>query len=130
MQIGMIGLGRMGANMVRRLLAGGHQCVVFDRNPAAAQELVALGAVAASSLAGLVEKLTLPRTVWIMLPAAAVDETVTALAALLTAGDCIVDGGNSRYEAPFAGPGAALAGIDFSTSASAAASGGWTAATA
>jgi 6-phosphogluconate dehydrogenase len=114
MQIGMIGVGRMGANMVRRLLAGGHQCVVFDRNPAAAQELVALGAVAASSLAALVEKLTLPRTVWIMLPAGAVEETVSALAPLLTAGDCIVDGGNSPFESAIRQAQALRsAGIDF-----------------
>lgn len=114
MQIGMVGLGRMGANMVRRLLAGGHDCVVFDRDPAAAEELVAQGATATKSLAGLVDALPAPRTVWIMLPAGVVEETVTALAPLLAPGDCIVDGGNSPFEAAIRrAQSLRSAGIDF-----------------
>ena len=74
MQIGMIGLGRMGANMVRRLLTGGHQCVVFDRSPKTVQELVEEKAVGSSSLADFVKKLTKPRAVWLMVPAAVVDQ--------------------------------------------------------
>ena len=79
MQLGMIGLGRMGANMVRRLLAGGHQCVVFDRSPQAIEELTEDNAVGASSLADLVKKLTTPRAVWLMVPAAVVDATIADL---------------------------------------------------
>src|SRR5499425_444844 len=97
MQIGMIGLGRMGANMVRRLLTGGHQCVVFDRSPKAVQELVAEKAVGSSSLADFVKKLTKPRAVWLMVPAAVVDETIADLAPLLEKGDILIDGGNSYY---------------------------------
>jgi 6-phosphogluconate dehydrogenase len=93
----MIGLGRMGANMARRLLAGGHQCVVFDRSPQAIDELTADGAIGASSLADLVKKLTAPRVVWLMVPAAAVDATIGDLQPLLAAGDVVVDGGNSHY---------------------------------
>src|SRR5712692_6370630 len=77
MQIGMIGLGRMGANMVRRLLAGNHQCVVFDRSPKAVEELTRAKAVGASSIADLVKKLETPRTVWLMVPAAAIPITST-----------------------------------------------------
>jgi 6-phosphogluconate dehydrogenase len=97
MQLGMIGLGRMGANMVRRLLRSGHQCVVFDRSPNAVQELVGEHAVGSASLAELVEKLTKPRAVWMMVPAAAVDETIADLLPLLTPGDILIDGGNSYY---------------------------------
>ena len=79
MQIGMIGLGRMGANMVRRLLNGGHQCVVFDRSPKVVQELVKEKAVGSSSLADFAQKLTKPRAVWLMVPAAVVDETIGEL---------------------------------------------------
>ena len=79
MQIGMIGLGRMGANMVRRLLNGGHQCVVFDRSPKVVQELVEEKAVGSSSLADFVKKLTKPRAVWLMVPAAVVDKTIADL---------------------------------------------------
>ena len=79
MQIGMIGLGRMGANMTRRLLNGGHQCVVFDMSPKAVQELVAEKAVGSSSLADFVTKLTKPRAVWLMVPAAVVDKTIADL---------------------------------------------------
>ncbi|HVR10753.1 MAG TPA: decarboxylating 6-phosphogluconate dehydrogenase [Thermoanaerobaculia bacterium] len=99
MQIAMIGLGRMGGNMVRRLLRGGHQCVVFDRNPEAVAELVKEGAVGASSLQDVAAKLEQPRTVWLMLPAGEITEgTVGALAGHLESGDAVIDGGNSYYK--------------------------------
>jgi 6-phosphogluconate dehydrogenase len=97
MQLGMIGLGRMGANMVRRLLRGGHQCVVYDRSPDAVKGLVKDGAVGASSLDELVEKLTRPRAVWMMVPAAAVDSTLAELTRRLSKDDTAIDGGNSYY---------------------------------
>ncbi len=97
MQIGMIGLGRMGANMARRLLAGGHQCVVFDRSPKAVQELTQEKAVGASSLADFVKKLEKPRAVWLMVPAAVVDKSIADLLPLLEKGDILIDGGNSYY---------------------------------
>jgi 6-phosphogluconate dehydrogenase len=97
MQIGMIGLGRMGANMVRRLLTGGHQCVVFDRSPKAVQELVEEKAVGSSSLADFVKKLTKPRAVWLMVPAAVVDQTIADLLSGLERDDILIDGGNSYY---------------------------------
>jgi 6-phosphogluconate dehydrogenase len=97
MQIGMIGLGRMGANMVRRLLRAGVECVVYDVSPGAAAALAKEGAVAAASLADLAAKLAPPRAVWMMVPAAVVDRTVAELAPLLAAGDTVVDGGNSYY---------------------------------
>src|SRR6266446_4924158 len=97
MQLGMIGLGRMGANMVRRLLGGGHQCVVFDRSRKAVQELTEEKAVGASSLADFVKKLELPRAVWLMVPAAAVDATIADLLPFLEKGDILIDGGNSYY---------------------------------
>ncbi|TMQ69649.1 MAG: hypothetical protein E6K81_14440 [Candidatus Eisenbacteria bacterium] len=97
MQVGMIGLGRMGANMVHRLLAGNHQCVVFDRSAKAVQELARARAVGASSIADLVKKLETPRAVWLMVPAAAVDATIDDLAPLLSPGDILIDGGNSYY---------------------------------
>src|SRR5215469_9572424 len=97
MQLGMIGLGRMGANMVRRLLKQGHQCVVFDRSPKAVNELVEEKAVGASSLAELVKKLDKPRAVWLMVPAAVVDKAIADLLPLLEAGDILIDGGNSYY---------------------------------
>ena len=97
MQIGMIGLGRMGANMVRRLMRGGHQCVVFDANQAAIDGLVKEGAVGARSLDDLVAKLSAPRTVWMMIPAALVDQSISDLAPRLAAGDALIDGGNSYY---------------------------------
>jgi 6-phosphogluconate dehydrogenase len=97
MQIGMIGLGRMGANMVRRLIRGGHECVVHDVAPAAVRGLTADGAITATSLDDFVAKLAKPRTVWLMVPAAVVDSTLAALAAKLEAGDVVVDGGNSYY---------------------------------
>ena len=97
MQIGMIGLGRMGANMVRRLLKGGHRCVVFDVSPEAVQALVREGAVGASTLVDLAGRLEKPRSVWLMVPAAAVAASVEALLPALEAGDVLVDGGNSYY---------------------------------
>lgn len=97
MQFGMIGLGRMGANMVRRLLTGGHECVAFDRSPKAVEELVKEKAVGASSLQDLVEKLQKPRAIWLMIPAAVVDNTIADLVPHLEAGDIIIDGGNSYY---------------------------------
>src|SRR5215470_2536167 len=97
MQLGMIGLGRMGANMVRRLLKQGHQCVVFDRSPKAVKDLVEDKAVGASSLAELVKKLDKPRAVWLMVPAAVVDKSIADLLPLLEAGDILIDGGNSYY---------------------------------
>jgi 6-phosphogluconate dehydrogenase len=97
MQMGMIGLGRMGADMVRRLMHNQHQCVVFDVNSAARIALAADGAIAVSSLAEMVNALQAPRVVWLMLPAAIVATTIAQLAPLLQAGDTIVDGGNSDY---------------------------------
>ncbi len=97
MQLGMIGLGRMGANMVRRLLKGGHDCVAFDRAPAAVQALVKDGASGADSLAAQVEQLAQPRVIWLMVPAAFVDDTITDLLPLLAEGDTLIDGGNSYY---------------------------------
>jgi 6-phosphogluconate dehydrogenase len=97
MQLGMIGLGRMGANMVRRLLRQGHQCVVFDRTPKAVQDLVQEKAVGASSYADLVKKLTKPRAVWLMVPAAVVDRAIADLVPHLEPGDILIDGGNSYY---------------------------------
>ncbi len=97
MQLGMIGLGRMGANMVRRLIKGGHQCVVFDMSPKVVQELVKEQAVGASSLADFVKKLDKPRAVWLMVPAAVVDKTIADLVPLLERGDILIDGGNSYY---------------------------------
>lgn len=93
----MIGLGRMGANMVRRLIAGGHDCVVFDRSPAAVAALVAEKAVGAGSLAEFVGKLSKPRAIWLMVPAAVVDQSIAEIAPLLDAGDILIDGGNSYY---------------------------------
>jgi 6-phosphogluconate dehydrogenase len=97
MQIGMIGLGRMGANMVRRLLRARHECVVFDRSPEAVQALVKEGAVGAASLGDLVHRLSTPRAVWLMVPAAVVDRAIADLVPLLQRGDALVDGGNSYY---------------------------------
>jgi 6-phosphogluconate dehydrogenase len=97
MQIGMIGLGRMGANMVRRLMRGGHQCVVYDRNAEAVQSLAGEGAMGASSLQEFVAKLETPRAVWLMVPAAVVDSTLNDLTQHLEANDIVIDGGNSYY---------------------------------
>jgi len=98
MRIGMVGLGRMGANMVRRLIRGGHECVAYDRSRDAVQAVVADGAVGANSLAELVRALTPPRAVWIMVPAALVDSVIGELRALLASGDILIDGGNSHYQ--------------------------------
>ena len=97
MQLGMIGLGRMGANMVRRLLKGGHECVVFDMSAKAVAELVKERAVGTASLAEFVKTLTKPRAVWLMVPAGVVDKTIAELLAHLEAGDIVIDGGNSYY---------------------------------
>jgi 6-phosphogluconate dehydrogenase len=97
MQLGMIGLGRMGANMVRRLLKGGHQCAVFDMSPKAMKELIKEKAVGTSALADLVKKLEKPRAVWLMVPAAVVDKTIADLVPHLESGDILIDGGNSYY---------------------------------
>ena len=97
MQLGMIGLGRMGANMARRLIKKGHDCVVFDRSPKTVSELVQENAVGAASLPDLVKKLETPRAVWLMVPAAVVDNTIADLLPDLEAGDILIDGGNSYY---------------------------------
>jgi 6-phosphogluconate dehydrogenase len=97
MQLGMIGLGRMGANMVRRLIKQGHQCVVFDANPDAVKQLAGEGAAGASSLKDFASKLASPRNAWIMVPAAITDKVVDELASHLEAGDTIIDGGNSYF---------------------------------
>jgi len=97
MQLGMIGLGRMGANMVRRLIKKGHSCVVFDRSPQAVADLVKDHATGADSLIDLVKKLEKPRALWLMVPAAVVDQTIADLLPHLEAGDILIDGGNSYY---------------------------------
>ena len=97
MQLGMIGLGRMGANMVRRLLKAGHECVVYDMHPSAVAELVKDGATGASSLDELAQKLKAPRPVWLMVPAGVVDQTLKDLVPRLSQGDIVIDGGNSYY---------------------------------
>ena len=99
MQLGMIGLGRMGANMVRRLMRGGHECVVFDLSPDNVKQLVGEGAIGSSSLDDFIKQLKQPRAVWIMVPAgAATEKTVSDLAAKMEAGDTIIDGGNSYFK--------------------------------
>src|ERR1700733_9429152 len=97
MQLGMIGLGRMGANMVRRLEKNGHQCVVFDRTPATVDALAKEGATGASSIDDFIKKLNKPRAIWLMVPAAVVDGTLHELSSKLDVGDIIIDGGNSYY---------------------------------
>jgi 6-phosphogluconate dehydrogenase len=97
MQLGMIGLGRMGANMVRRLIQGGHDCVVFDVSPKAVEALAKEKATGAASLQDFVKKLARPRAVWLMVPAAVVDRTIADLVPLLESGDILIDGGNSYY---------------------------------
>jgi len=97
MQLGMVGLGRMGSNIVRRLRKDGHECVVYDVDAAAVTSLVREGAMAASSLGDLVTKLSRPRGIWMMVPAAATGSTVVALGRLVTADDTLIDGGNSYY---------------------------------
>src|SRR5580698_7901478 len=97
MQLGMIGLGRMGANMVRRLLKGGHHCVVFDRSAQVVAELVKEKAIGAGSLAEFAKQLAKPRAVWLMVPVGAVDQTIQSILPYLEAGDILIDGGNSYY---------------------------------
>src|SRR6202046_2434839 len=97
MQLGMIGLGRMGANMVRRLIKGGHECVVYDRTPKVVEQLVQAKAVGSSSLEDFVKKLQKPRVIWLMVPAAIVDNCRDGLLPYLEAGDILIDGGNSYY---------------------------------
>jgi 6-phosphogluconate dehydrogenase len=97
MQLGMIGLGRMGANMVRRLMRGGHQCVVFDQDKSNVDKLVSEGAIGAASLEDLVKKLAPPRPAWMMVPAAVVDKVIDEIAPHLSKGDVLIDGGNSYY---------------------------------
>lgn len=97
MQLGLIGLGRMGASMARRLMKGGHECVVYDVRASAVEKLAVQQAVGAASLEALVARLTKPRTVWLMLPAARVDQALATLVPFLDAGDIVVDGGNSHY---------------------------------
>ena len=97
MQLGMIGLGRMGANMVRRLVKQGHHCVVFDRSPQAVKDLAGNNATGAASPADLVKKLAKPRAIWLMVPAAVVDNTIAGILPHLAAGDVLIDGGNSYY---------------------------------
>src|SRR4051812_2471971 len=97
MQLGMVGLGRMGANMTRRLLRNGHDCVAFDLSAKAVADLVKENAVGASSFAELVQKLAKPRAIWLMVPAAVVDKTIAELLPLLESGDVLIDGGNSYY---------------------------------
>src|SRR5262249_19148032 len=98
MQLGMIGLGRMGANIVRRLMRDGHECVVFDVDPTVVAELEAEGAIAATSLGDLVSKLETPRAAWIMVPAGLVGRVTEELVGHLEPGDIVIDGGNSYYK--------------------------------
>jgi 6-phosphogluconate dehydrogenase len=97
MQLGMVGLGRMGANMVRRLIKGGHDCVVFDMSPKSVAALAAEKATGSASLADMVSKLAKPRAIWLMVPAAVVDETIASIVPHLEADDILIDGGNSYY---------------------------------
>ena len=97
MQLGMVGLGRMGANMVRRLIRGGHKCVVFDRSPQAVKDLAKEKATGSVSPADLVKKLAKPRAIWLMVPAAVVDQTIAGILPHLAKGDILIDGGNSYY---------------------------------
>lgn len=114
MQIGMMGLGRMGANMVRRLMRDGHQCVVYDINPASVAALVKDGAIGAASLEEFIGKLSKPRSAWLMLPAAITGKIVDQVAALMEPGDIVIDGGNSYYhDAVDQGARLAAKGINF-----------------
>src|SRR5271167_3135671 len=97
MQLGMVGLGRMGANMVRRLMKGGHTCTVFDMSPKSVAELAKDGATGSTSIKDFVSKLTKPRAIWLMIPAAVVDSTIAEIVPFLEAGDILIDGGNSYY---------------------------------
>ena len=97
MQLGMIGLGRMGSNMVQRLMKAGHECVVSDTHAQAVKDLVEKGAKPSNSIADFAKKLSKPRAVWMMVPAAVVDSVLASLTPLLEAGDIVIDGGNSYY---------------------------------
>src|SRR5437899_8884306 len=97
MQLGMVGLGRMGANMVRRLIRNGHKCVVFDRSPKVVSQLAEEKAVGTASFEDLVKNLDKPRAIWLMVPAAVVDDTIASLLPHLEAGDILIDGGYSNY---------------------------------
>ena len=97
MQLGMIGLGRMGSNMVRRLIKGGHQCVVYDTHSEPVKKLESEGAQGASALQDFVSKLEKPRAIWMMVPAGVVDKMLTELGPMLESGDILIDGGNSYY---------------------------------
>src|SRR5258708_11365661 len=98
MQLGMVGLGRMGANMVRRLVAHGHDCVVFDMSPKVVADMSQeKGIAGSSSLEEMVTKMTKPRAIWLMIPAGVVEKTIQQIAAHLEAGDILIDGGNSYY---------------------------------
>jgi len=97
MQLGMIGLGRMGANMVRRLQKNGHQCVVYDRSPESVKQLVGEGATGSTSIDDFISKLQKPRAIWLMVPAAVVDATIADLVPKLSKDDILIDGGNSYY---------------------------------
>src|SRR6478609_83721 len=97
MQLGMIGLGRMGSNLVRRLMRDGHECVVFDTNKRAVKQMAGEGATGASSMKDFVKKLEPPRAAWVMIPAAFTGEIVDEVAALMSTGDIVIDGGNSYY---------------------------------
>jgi 6-phosphogluconate dehydrogenase len=97
MQLGMVGLGRMGSNMVRRLIRAGHQCTVFDMFPKAVDDLVTEGATGSASLADFIKKLEAPRAIWLMVPAGVVDKTIADIVPLLAPGDTLIDGGNSYY---------------------------------
>ena len=97
MQLGMIGLGRMGANMAMRFMKAGHECIVYDSHPDPVQELVKKGAKGSTSLTAFVKTLSKSRAVWLMVPVAAVDPVLTSLTPLLEPGDIVIDGGNSYY---------------------------------
>src|ERR1700722_19504162 len=97
MQLGMIGLGRMGANMVRRILRGGHRCVVFDRSQTSVNALEAEKATGSSSLKDFIAKLEMPRVIWLMVPAGGVEDTIAELRPMLDPEDILIDGGNSYY---------------------------------
>lgn len=98
MQLGMIGLGRMGSNMVTRLMKAGHECIVYDSHPSAVEQMVSKGAIGAKDTAEFVRKLSKPRAIWLMLPAAVVDPVLDSLVPLLERGDIVIDGGNSYYQ--------------------------------